>query len=146
MTVRSPTAADRDALLGLMDAYIEFYESPRLPRERLDALADVLSEGKEGQQLVAEDGDGALVGFATLYYTWSTLRADRISIMNDLYVEEGARGSGAAAALFQGARAASKAAGCVEMEWQTATTNHRAQAFYAKMGGTQGDWLSYSID
>jgi GNAT superfamily N-acetyltransferase len=95
---------------------------------------------------VAEDADGELVGFATLYYTWSTLRAARISIMNDLYVNEGARGSGAAAALFEGARAASKAAGCVEMEWQTATDNHRAQAFYGKMGGKRGEWVSYSID
>jgi hypothetical protein len=32
------------------------------------------------------------------------------------------------------------------MEWQTAEDNHRAQAFYAKMGGTRHTWVSYSIE
>jgi GNAT superfamily N-acetyltransferase len=138
--------ADREALLALMDAYIvDFYRSPRPPRERVEALVDLLAEGREGTQLVVEDEAGAPVGFATLYFTWSTLRADRIAILNDLYLDDRARGTGAAAALFQGALAVSRERGCVDMEWQTATDNHRAQAFYAKMGGTRGDWLSYSV-
>jgi len=143
--VRPPTGADREALLRLMDGYIvDFYHSPRPPRERLEALADLLAEGREGTQLVAEV-DGELVGFATLYFTWSTLRAERISILNDLYLDGAARGTGAAAALFQAARSLSRERGCAEMEWQTAADNHRAQAFYAKMGGERGDWVSYSI-
>ena len=53
--VRPPTPADRDALLALMDAYIvDFYRSPRPPRERLEALVDLLAEGREGTQLVVE--------------------------------------------------------------------------------------------
>jgi GNAT superfamily N-acetyltransferase len=144
--VRPPSAADREALLRLMDAYIvDFYRSPRPPSERLDELVDVLAEGREGTQLVVEV-DGELVGFATLYFTWSTLRAQRISVLNDLYLDKAARGTGAATALFQGARALSRERGCAEMEWQTAADNHRAQAFYAKMGGTRGDWISYSIE
>jgi GNAT superfamily N-acetyltransferase len=144
--VRPPRPQDRDALLALMDAYIvDFYRSPRPPRERLEALVDLLAAGEEGTQLVAEGGGGELLGFATLYFTWSTLRADRIAILNDLFVAAQARGTGAATALFQAALAASRKRGCVEMEWQTAADNHRAQAFYAKMGGRRGDWVSYSL-
>jgi GNAT superfamily N-acetyltransferase len=144
--IRPPAPADREQLLALMDAYIvDFYGWPRPPRERLDALADVLAEGREGAQLVAE-ADGDLVGFATLYFTWSTLAVARIAILNDLYVEAAERGSGVAAALFQAARALARERGCAEMEWQTAADNHRAQAFYAKMGARRGDWVSYSID
>jgi len=144
--VRPPTPADRDALLLLMDAYIVgFYHAPRPPRERLEALVDRLAEGDEGAQLVVEVDAGRLLGFATLYFTWSTLRADRIAILNDLYLDDRARGTGAATALFQGARALAWERGCTEMEWQTAADNHRAQAFYAKMGGKRGDWVSYSI-
>jgi GNAT superfamily N-acetyltransferase len=144
--VRPPTPSDRAALLRLVDAYIvDFYHWPRPPRDRLEALVDRLAEGRDGAQLVAEV-DGELVGFATLYFTWSTLRADRISILNDLYLSEAARGTGAAAALFRAARSLSRERGCAEMEWQTAADNHRAQAFYAKMGGERGDWVSYSIE
>ena len=85
------------------------------------------------------------MGFATLYFTWSTLRADRIAILNDLYLDDRARGTGAAAALFSAALTVARKRGCAEMEWQTAVDNHRAQAFYAKMGGTRGPWVSYSI-
>jgi len=144
--VRPPTPADREALLRLMDAYIvDFYHWPRPPRDRLEALVELLAEGRDGTQLVAEV-DGELVGFATLYFTWSTLRADRISILNDLYLAEATRGTGAAAALFEAARSLSRERGCAEMEWQTAADNHRAQAFYAKMGGDRGDWVTYSIE
>ena len=144
--IRPPTAADRGALLALMDAYVvDFYRCPRPPAERMEALVDLLGEGVEGAQLVAEADDGELVGFATLYFTWSTLNADRIAILNDLYISESARGAGVATPLFQEALALSRERGCVAMEWQTATDNHRAQAFYAKMGGHTGDWLSYSI-
>jgi GNAT superfamily N-acetyltransferase len=144
--VRPPTDADREALLRLVDAYIvDFYHWPRPPLDRLEALVDLLAEGRDGAQLVAEV-EGEIVGFATLFFTWSTLRAERISILNDLYVGEAARGTGAAAALFQGARSLSRERGCAEMEWQTAADNHRAQAFYAKMGGQRGDWVSYSIE
>jgi GNAT superfamily N-acetyltransferase len=144
--IRPPTPADREALLALMDAYIvDFYRQPRPPAERVEALVDRLAEGVEGAQLVAEADDGELVGFATLYFTWSTLSAERIAILNDLYVSASARGAGIATPLFQGALALSQERGCVTMEWQTATDNHRAQAFYAKMGGRKGEWLSYSI-
>jgi GNAT superfamily N-acetyltransferase len=145
--VRPPTPADREALLALMDAYIvDFYRAPRPPRERLEALVDLLAEGKEGAQLVAEDDAGALIGFATLYFSWSTLRAAPIAILNDLYLSAAARGTGAATALFREARALSRERGCAGMTWQTAADNHRAQAFYTKMGGKRGDWVSYSIE
>jgi GNAT superfamily N-acetyltransferase len=145
--VRPPTLADREPLLALMDAYIVgFYRASRPPRERIEALVDLLADGREGRQLVAEGDAGRLLGFATLYFTWSTLRADRIAVLNDLYVDAAARGTGAAAALFRGAHALARERGCAEMEWQTAADNHRAQAFYAKMGGERGDWVSYSIE
>jgi GNAT superfamily N-acetyltransferase len=145
--IRPPAPADREQLLALMDAYIvDFYGWPRPARERLEALVDLLAEGREGAQLVVQGEDRDLVGFATLYFTWSTLSVARIAILNDLYVSAAARGSGVAAALFQAARALARDRGCAEMEWQTAADNHRAQAFYAKMGGRRGDWVSYSID
>src|SRR4051795_2187441 len=127
--IRAPLPSARTALLALMDAYIvDFYRSPRPPAADLERLMDVLTEGVEGTQLVAEV-DGALAGFATLYFTWSTLNADRVAILNDLYVGEGARGAGVAAPLFQAALALSRERGCVAMEWQTATDNFRAQKF-----------------
>jgi len=49
---------------------------------------------REGLQLLARDDAGRAVGFATLYWTWQTLAAARVGVMNDLFVAPEARGMG----------------------------------------------------
>jgi ribosomal protein S18 acetylase RimI-like enzyme len=145
-TVRRSTESDTDALLPLVEAYVvDFYKRPHPGRGKLRDLVIKLARGEGGVQFVADSG-GGLVGFATLYFTFSTLEAEPVAIMNDLYVVEDARGSSAARDLFQACRAESKARGCAYMTWETAPDNHRAQAFYARMGGVREDWVTYSDD
>ncbi|WJH35826.1 GNAT family N-acetyltransferase [Paenibacillus sp. CC-CFT747] len=146
VVVRKAQAVDLVPLGGLMREYItDFYGCPEPPKERLEELMRVLLDGKQGIQWVAEE-DGLLSGFATLYFTYSTLRARPVVILNDLYVVEKSRGTGAAAALFEACTAYARENGYAAMSWETAPDNERAQRFYAKMGGTRGDWLSYSIE
>ena len=80
---------DLPLLLPLMRAYCEFYEvAPR--DDRLVALSRALIEDPgEGIQLLARDEEGKPVGFATVFWTWSTLDAMRIGLMNDLFVDSG---------------------------------------------------------
>ena len=145
-TVRRSIGSDADALLPLVEAYVvDFYGRPHPGEGKLRDLITKLARGDGGVQFVAEDW-GGLVGFATLYFTFSTLEAGPVTIMNDLYVVEDARGSSAARDLFLACRAESKARGCASMTWETAPDNHRAQAFYARMGGVRGDWVTYSDD
>jgi GNAT superfamily N-acetyltransferase len=145
-TVRRSTESDTNALLPLVEAYVvDFYGRPHPGDDKLRDLVTRLARGEGGVQFVA-DGDGGLVGFATLFYTFSTLEASPVAIMNDLYVVEEARGSPVARDLFMACRAESKARGCAYMTWETAPDNHRAQAFYARMGGLREDWVTYSDD
>jgi hypothetical protein len=39
---------------------------------------------REGLQLLAHDDTGRAVGFAILFWTWQTLAAARVGVMNDL--------------------------------------------------------------
>jgi GNAT superfamily N-acetyltransferase len=145
-TVRRSTETDADALLPLVEAYVvDFYGRPHPGEDKLHDLITKLVRGEVGVQFVA-DSNGRLVGFATLFFTLSTLEAEPVAIMNDLYVVEDARGSSAARDLFLACRAESKARGCAYMTWETAPDNHRAQAFYARMGGVREDWLTYADD
>lgn len=104
----------------------------------------MLFEKDRGIQFVAEQ-DGELIGFATLYFIFSTTKADKITIMYDLFVAEKARGTGAAQELFKSCEAFTKENGYAHMSWITASDNYRAQKFYEKMGGSLGNWLTYSI-
>jgi ribosomal protein S18 acetylase RimI-like enzyme len=145
VAVRRTQPQDMDALVPLMYEYIvDFYQRPKPPAEQVRALIQVGLDGKEGAQFVAEQ-DGQLVGFATLYFTYSTLSAKRASVMNDLYVRPEARGTGVAAELFKACHRFVQENGHAFMSWETAHDNLRAQRFYEKMGGTKGDWLTYSI-
>ncbi|MCD1260029.1 GNAT family N-acetyltransferase [Paenibacillus athensensis] len=146
VTVRETKAEDVPQLRELMITYIvDFYQWRRPEDGKLDALIDMLLEKQRGVQFVAESG-GKLVGFATLYFTFSTLRTGPITVMNDLYVEPAWRGQGAAQKLFQACKGYSARHGYERMTWQTASDNDRAQKFYENMGGELGGWLSYSIN
>lgn len=135
---------DLDELLLLMRAYSDFYEvAPS--EEALSALARTLISDPEheGLQLIARDGDGRAVGFATLYWSWSTTDAARLGVMNDLFVSEGARGEGIAERLIGACREECVRRGAPRLIWQTAPDNMRAQAVYERVGATREQWVDY---
>lgn len=86
------------------------------------------------------------MGFATVYWSCSTLRAARRAIMNDLFVRADARGSGVAEALIEECRVAATLGGASSLGWQTATDNLRAQRVYERVGATREEWVDYSLD
>lgn len=145
ITVRPVEQGDKQEVISLMYEYIvDFYQRPRPSIDKVHSLFDTLLENQLGIQFIAKQ-EGKAVGFATLYFTFSTTRADKITVMNDLYVVEEARGAGVAQELFQACETFTKDNGYACMSWITATDNYRAQRFYEKMGGVRGDWLNYSI-
>jgi GNAT superfamily N-acetyltransferase len=127
-----------------MRAYCDFYEvSP--PDEDLLAMATALIDDpeREGVQLIARDNDGRALGFATVFWSWSTADAARIGVMNDLFVSEEARGRGLADQLIEECRARAMQRGARRLTWQTAPDNARAQAVYDRVGGTREQWIDY---
>jgi GNAT superfamily N-acetyltransferase len=138
---------DLEELLPLMRGYCEFYEVAPSD-EALLAMSRALigDPEREGFQLVARDESGRAVGFATVFWTWSTLSAARIGVMNDLFVRPDARGGGAADGLIDECARLVRERGGKTLEWQTANDNFRAQTVYERVGGKREDrWLSYSI-
>ncbi|CAN5730371.1 GNAT family N-acetyltransferase [soil metagenome] len=130
-----------------MRAYCDFYGvSPS--DDALLAMSRALLQDpdKEGVQLIACDDAGRVAGFATIFWTWSTLSASRIGVMNDLFVVPEARGSGMADALIRACAERCRERKATTLAWQTAKDNHRAQAVYERMGAAREEWLDYSLD
>ena len=145
MRIERVTDPDLAELLPLMRGYCDFYEvSPS--DDALVALARALiaDPEREGVQLLARD-EGRAVGFATIFWSWATTSAERIGVMNDLYVAREARGSGVAEALIQACRAECAARGAGQLTWQTAPDNAAAMNVYDRIGATREQWVDYSL-
>ena len=138
--------AELDELLPLMRGYSDFYEVTPTDEALLTLSRALIADPqREGQQFLARDGDGRAIGFATVYWLWSTTGATRIGLMNDLFVAPEGRGSGAAEALIERCREACREHGASKLTWQTAKDNGRAQAVYDRIGGERSEWLDYSL-
>lgn len=147
ITIRSAEEKDIPLLHDLMVQYIvEFYKRPEPDKRDLDNLIrHLLDRPESGLQFVAEK-EGELVGFATLYFTFSTLQVKRAAILNDLFVTAEARGHKAGEQLFEKCLTHIREHGFAYMTWETAKDNVIAQGLYDKMGGKQSDWLVYEIE
>jgi GNAT superfamily N-acetyltransferase len=144
MVVRPAEPEDRPQLLELIKGYFAFYRTPFPGGSKVEALLDLLERDPgRGVQLVADEG-GHLQGFASLYACLDTLVADRILVMNDLFVDPSLRSRGIGAALFNASLSYATAHGYARLDWVTAADNHDAQRFYERHGGRRGPWISYS--
>ena len=145
--ITTVTDADLPELLLLMRGYCDFYEVDPSDEALLAMSRTLIADPElEGLQLIARDEDGVAVGFATVFWTWSTLSASRLGVMNDLFVVTDARGGGHADELIAECAERCRARGATSLEWQTARDNRRAQAVYERVGVTPDErWLDYSL-
>ena len=130
--IRQATVADLDGLIPLFDGYRQFYRQPSEP----DRIRQFLLDRFEHNQSVifVAVKDGAAVGFTQLYPSFSSAALARIFILNDLFVDAGARHLGAGGALLQAAAEYGRRVGALRLVLSTEVMNLAAQALYEKLG------------
>jgi GNAT superfamily N-acetyltransferase len=146
VVIRPVSNQDVPELYKLMKQYIvDFYEQPEPKKNELIGLIHHLIENpSSGLQFVAEE-NGKLLGFATLYFTFSTLKVKKQAILNDLFVVPNARGKKVGEKLFQTCLRYIRENDFSSMTWETAKDNIVAQTLYNKMGAKLSEWLVYEI-
>jgi len=136
--------AELGDLLPLVRAYCDFYAVSPSDEELLTLSRALIADPeREGVQLLARDAESRAVGFATIFWSWATTSAERIGVMNDLFVAPEARGSGTAEALIEACRVECATRGAAKLTWQTATDNERAMKVYDRIGATRETWVDY---
>jgi GNAT superfamily N-acetyltransferase len=145
--IATVTEADLPDLLPLMRGYCDFYETDPADEDLLALSRALIADPeREGLQLIVRGEDGTPLGFATIFWSWSTTRAARIGVMNDLFVAPEGRGAGLADALIAECVERCRQRGARTLTWQTALDNERAQAVYDRVGGRRSRWLDYELD
>jgi GNAT superfamily N-acetyltransferase len=135
-----------DQVLPLIAAYQTFYGAKPDAERNRRFFSRFLHPSEEGLLLGAWV-DGSLVGFANLYWFFSSTKAADTVLMNDLFVNEGVRGKGVGRALIQSALDEARRRGAAHLEWFTATDNATAQRLYDSVpGAARSTWLAYEIE
>ena len=133
MNVIRATVTDITDAAPLFAAYREFYGEPYDLKAAAGFLTDRLTLD-ETIVLLARNDEESTVGFTQIYPSFSSTQLTPIWILNDLFVDPDARGTGAVDALLDTAAALAKDAGVTAIELATAHTNLRAQAVYDRSG------------
>ncbi|MEX2447117.1 MAG: GNAT family N-acetyltransferase [Solirubrobacterales bacterium] len=138
-------ASELEALLPLIAAYQRFYEAKDIDDERNRAFfSRFLAPSEEGMLLAAWRG-GEPLGYACLYWSFTSLIPAETVLMNDLFVEPGSRGHGIGRALIEAAAQAGRERGAHLLEWATAPDNETAQRLYDSTGAERSEWIEYDL-
>jgi ribosomal protein S18 acetylase RimI-like enzyme len=132
LRIRQAGLADLDRIAPLFDAYRGFYGQASDVALAHAFLRERLALG-ESFILFAERGAVA-VGFVQLYPLFSSVRARRILLLNDLFVDPAARRTGVAQALLREAEAFGRELGVLRLVLETAEDNRPAQQLYERLG------------
>jgi GNAT superfamily N-acetyltransferase len=132
LRVRQAGLADAGAVAPLFDAYRGFYGQASDVVLAESFLRERIALG-ESMILLAERA-GAAVGFVQLYPLFSSVRARRILVLNDLFVAEGARRTGVAQALLREAESLAQTIGALRLVLETGEDNRPAQRLYERLG------------
>jgi len=135
---------DLEDALPLFAGYQRFYHAEPDDQRNRQFFARFLDPSEDGLLLGAWV-DGDLVGFACIYWTFSSANAAEVALMNDLFVAEGLRGKGIGLLLINAAAAAGRAKGKRHLEWLTAVDNDRAQRLYDRTEATRETWVGYEL-
>ncbi|NZA26653.1 GNAT family N-acetyltransferase [Luteimonas sp. SJ-92] len=132
VSVRRATLEDLDALVPLFDGYRTFYSQPADPGLAREFLRQRLQRGESAVLLAERTGKAA--GFTQLYPMFSSVRAARTWVLNDLFVDPALRGGGVGRALLAAAAAFGREQGALRLELETTPDNQAAQALYRASG------------
>ena len=146
MEVRPPRDDEVEALLPLIRGYCDFYEASPSDDGLREMAGALIADPEQGALFIARNDQGEAVGFAAMGWKWSSLRAARVGVMEDLFVAPEARGKGFAEALIEACAEACRERGMPALEWVTATDNRRAQAVYDRIGGEGATWMNYELE
>lgn len=130
----------------MIAAYQGFYGAADIRTERNRSFFRRFIAPSEDGMLVGAWREEALVGYACLYWHFSSTRAVETVLMNDLYVDEAARGEGIGRALIDASAKIAGEHGAHHLEWTTRPNNATAQRLYDSTGAKRSTWIEYELD
>lgn len=145
--LRAAGPDDAETLRRLIVDLATYEREPAAVHVTVDELRDQLAAARPPFEcLLAEDDDGAAVGFALYFHNYSTWRGRQGLYLEDLYVEPARRGHGIGRQLLARLAQLALERGCARMEWAVLDWNAPAIAFYTRLGArAMAEWTTFRL-
>ena len=147
ITIRSAIASDLDLIYDFICA-LATYEKLRheVRADKVLLGCHLFGDAPKAEVLIGEI-DGAPRGFALFFHNFSTFEGKPGLYLEDLFVEEAARGSGLGKAFLAKLAQLALERGCARLEWSVLDWNEPALAFYRTLGATpMEEWTVQRVD
>ncbi|MGD1065230.1 MAG: GNAT family N-acetyltransferase [Vulcanimicrobiaceae bacterium] len=144
LTIRAAQPQDETAWRALWAGYCAFYEATIPEDVTRTTWARILDPAQPIHALVALDEDGTVIGLANYVvhpYTWGVAPA---CYLEDLFVDEDARGRGAGEALIRHLARLGEECGWSRVYWMTREGNARARRVYDRIAA-RDDFVRYVV-
>jgi GNAT superfamily N-acetyltransferase len=146
LRIEPVSEAQLEQLLPLIAAYQRSYGVEEIDDERNRAFfARFIAPSDDGLLLGARRGE-QLLGYACLYWHFTSLVPAETVLMNDLFVAPAARSQGIGRALIEASADVARSRGAHHLEWATAPDNRTAQRLYEATGATPSTWVEYELE
>ena len=147
MIVRPATPADVPAILQLIIALATYEREPDAVRATEQSLTESLFAQDAQVHAYVAELDEDIVGIAIWFLNYSTWTGRPGLYLEDLFVADAARGTGAGKALFQALAREAQARGCARIDWAVLDWNTPAMDFYRALGARpQSGWQPWRLD
>lgn len=141
-----PVSAEQfERLLPLIAAYQRFYGVDEVDEERNRAFFRGFLAPSENGMLLGAWRERDPIGYACLYWSFSSTVPAETVLMNDLYVDSDTRGEGIGRALIEASAGVARERGAHHLEWATAPDNETAQRLYDSTGAERSEWVEYEL-
>lgn len=135
-----------DEVLPLISEYQAFYQVSEISDDKNNVFFSQFGElSSAGCQFIFRE-DGAAVGFATVYFSYSSTALAKVAILNDLYVSPAQRRKGIATQLIEYCRDYALSKRAVRLQWVTTADNKQAQKLYDSMKTAKSLWNFYTYN
>jgi GNAT superfamily N-acetyltransferase len=145
--IREAAPADVPDILRLVHELAAYEREPDAVETTESMLTAALFGPAPSASCHVAELDGAVVGFALWYVTFSTWKGRPGLWLEDLFVQPGARGTGLGKALLKRLAAVCVERGYARFEWWVLDWNVDAQGFYRSVGARpEEDWTVWRVD
>jgi GNAT superfamily N-acetyltransferase len=134
MSVRPALATDLPVMLALIRELADHQREPTAVAATEEGMRAVFFDGSPAVHALVAEEDGAVVGLAVWYLSYSTWTGSHGIYLEDLVVAAGARGRGHGRALIERLARICVERGFARLEWSVLHWNHSAAGFYRSLG------------